>query len=472
MKRKSIIRLMLPVLLALLLLSAFGKLAHGQTPEATVAPAPTPAQPPESEPAAPEEENILEGGVPTRTPVPTATPGLIREVVSEVAQRVGLDEISVLGISAGDWIDLGVSLLLVLAGYFVGTWVIRRLLPRLVRRTSTEFDDRLLAIVGPDIRWLVVIFVLQFAVNRLTFISPELKTFLRDAIFIALLAMVIRIIFQLIKFAEDWFTEQMVQVGRKEGLTPVIKLLVMLSRVFAVVVGVTVLLSHFGIDVTLLAATLGIGGLALSLGARSLVSDLVAGITILTDQRFRIGDRVEIEAIDTWGDVIDISLRTTRIRTPDNRMVIVPNTHIVENAVVNYSYPDPIYRYQTHVGVAYGTDVESTRRVIVDTVSQLEEVLPDRPVDALLIEMGDSAMNFRVRWWMGSYVDTRRILDRVHTGIEAAFAAAGIEIPFPQRDLHLQIVPETVGQLSQAFSGSEQPESNGPTNEMGAESSR
>jgi MscS family membrane protein len=137
--------------------------------------------------------------------------------------------------------------------------------------------------------------------------------------------------------------------------------------------------------------------------------------------------------------VTDIGLRTTRIRTRDNRMVIVPNSVIGANQVVNYSYPDPRYRIETHVGIAYGTDIETARRVIVEALQTVEGVLPDKPVDALYIEMGDHAMIFRVRWWIESYVDTRRVLDQVHTTLQHALDEAGIESPLPTQNVNVQL---------------------------------
>lgn len=434
MKRKRFIYLILPIFLIAFLLSTFSHVAQAQTPEPT-----PPVEPMED---TPEEEGASEGVIPTRTPVPTATPDRLQRAVSEMAGQAGLDEISILGLPPDNWLDLLTSVLIVLVGYIVGTWLIRRLLPRLARRTPTEFDDRLLAIVGSDIRWLVALFILQFAIGRLSFISVVLKTISRDIIFLVALVIGLRIAWKLIKFAEQWFTEKASMAEREEEMTPVIKLFAILGRVFTVTIGLSILLSHFGVDITLFLATLGLSGLALSLGARDLITDLLGGITILIDRPFRIGDRIEIEAIDTWGDVEDIGLRTTRIRTRDNRMVIVPNANIASNEVINYTYPDPTYRYQTHVGVAYGTDVETVRRIIIGTVAQIEQVLSDQPVEALYVEMGDSAMIFRVRWWMDSYVDTRRILDKVHTNVQAALDGAGIEIPFPQRGLHLEITPE------------------------------
>jgi len=205
------------------------------------------------------------------------------------------------------------------------------------------------------------------------------------------------------------------------------------------VAGTTVLLAHFGINVTALTTALGLGGLAFSLAARDTIADAIAGFIILVDRPFRIGDRIEIQGVGTWGDVTDIGLRTTRIRTRDNRMVIVPNSVIGANQVINYTYPDPRYRIETHVGIGYGTDIERARQVIIDAVRHVEGVLLDRPVDALYNEMGDSAMIFRVRWWIESYIDTRRVFDRVHTALQHALDEAGIECPFPTQSVNLQM---------------------------------
>jgi small-conductance mechanosensitive channel len=229
------------------------------------------------------------------------------------------------------------------------------------------------------------------------------------------------------------------QQHRLDELDPLIVLLSRASRILLLITAITILLSHFGINITAFAAALGIGGLAISLAAQDTIRDAIAGFIILIDRPFRIGDRIEIKSVGTWGDVMEIGLRTTRIRTRDNRMVIVPNSIIGSNEVVNYSYPDPTYRIQTHVGVAYGTDIELARRIMIEAVRQVPSILPDKPVDALYIEMGDSAMIFRVRFWIESYVDARRVIDRVHTALQGAMDAAGIQSPFPSQNLYLHL---------------------------------
>lgn len=135
--------------------------------------------------------------------------------------------------------------------------------------------------------------------------------------------------------------------------------------------------------------------------------------------------------------MVSIGLRRTRIRTLDNRLVIVPNSGISNNQVVNYTYPDPRYRIQSEIGVAYGTDLRVVREVITNALQGVEGVLPDKPVDVLFLEFGDSDMILRVRWWIESYVDARRSTDRVNEAIYTALEQAGIEIPNPVMTVEL-----------------------------------
>jgi small-conductance mechanosensitive channel len=404
-----------------------------------------------AETPAPAATGVLDEVLMTRTPEPTATPGVIEQGVTELAARAGLATTTFLGLPVSDWINLGISILWVLFGYLLGTWLIRGLLPRVVRRTATEFDDRLLKAAGNDIRWLVVLLLLHFSTTRLTFVGADLKKILLDVYFVMGLAIGFRMVWRLMNLGGTWYRERAARLEREEQFDPIITLLVRLGQAFASVVGVSILLSHFGIDVVAFAAVLGIGGLALSLAAKDVVADAIEGFIILVDQPFRMGDRVEIQEVGTWGDVIEIGLRTTRIRTRDNREVIVPNSVIGANQVINYSYPDPSYRVQTHVGIGYESDLEAARRVIVDTLRQMEGVLPNEPVDALYIEMGDSARIIRVRWWIESYVNTRQMLDRVHTTVEHALDEAGIEMPFPTHSISLELAPETANRISQAL---------------------
>jgi small-conductance mechanosensitive channel len=164
---------------------------------------------------------------------------------------------------------------------------------------------------------------------------------------------------------------------------------------------------------------------------------MFAGLSIMVDQPFAVGDRVEILDINTWGDVQEIGLRSTRILTRDNRTVTVPNSIIGQGLVVNYSIPENRYRVQTHVGVAYGVDVEEARQVMIEAIRRQDWVMKDERIEALFLEFGDSALIFRIRCWINHYLETRRVLDNMNTALYNALNDAGIGIPFPQRGLHM-----------------------------------
>jgi small-conductance mechanosensitive channel len=176
---------------------------------------------------------------------------------------------------------------------------------------------------------------------------------------------------------------------------------------------------------------------------------------IMFDRPFRIGDRIEIQDLDTWGDVVDIGLRSTRIRTRDNRMVIIPNSLIGKSLVVNHSYPSTQYRIQIELGVAYDSDIEVARNTIINAVKSVEGVLQDKQVEALLLRFGDSALIFRVRWWIESYVDTRRMFDRVNTAMYKTLTEAGIKMPFPTQEVLHKIEAEDIPQFVEVFRRSE-----------------
>ena len=416
-------------------------------PSATATPTSTSA----SETPEPAETSEIENLIEERTPEPTATPGIIAREVTNLVDSAGLSRVTILGLATDDWINLGISLGVVVASYIVGTLLIRRVLPPLVKRTPYTLDDEFLKAVGPDLRWFVVLFGLDFATKRLLFISAELKTLLADVYFVIALGLSFRLAWRVIDVAAEWYRGRLEQEERLEELDPVVTLLARLARLTLIIFGLLILLSHFGINVTGFAAALGIGGLALSLAAQDTLADTISGFIILVDRPFRVGDRIEIQSIGTWGDVVEIGLRTTRIRTRDNRMVIVPNSIIGKNEVINYTFPDPRYRIQIHVGIGYGSDIEKVRNIITETVRKVDGVQPDRPVDALYVDRGDSAMIFRVRWWIESYEDTRRMFDKVNTALEKALGEAGVDMPFPTQDLNIQIDEQTSERISRAL---------------------
>lgn len=446
--------------LLLFLLNACSTAAPVQGPVSNLSPSPTLSQTQQrgtltatarSVQSTPEPTPLLGELISERTIEPTATLGALMRTIEESAAQRGVLSTNFLGIRLVDWANLFISAMIALGGYLLGTWLIKRLLPRLVKRTASEFDDALLEKVGSAVRWFVTVIILRVAMtDRLSFISERFNQTLKDIFFILTLSLIIWILWKVSDLSAEWYAEKQASLGREE-IKPVIQMVSKFIQVLTGIVGITILLSYFGVNVTSLTTALGIGGLAISLAAKDTVSDAISGIIILVDQPFRVGDRIEIQGANTWGDVTDIGLRTTRIRTRDNRMVIVPNSIIGNSQVINYTYPDPRYRIETHVYIDFYEDIEMIRQLLIDTIRQVDGVLPDEPVDALFIDMTEGPIKFRLRWWIESYADTRRMFDRVHTAIKHALDDAGIDSPVTSDNINLLVDQITTDRLARAF---------------------
>ena len=325
-----------------------------------------------------------------------------------------------------------------------GRRIITNLLNRLAKRTKTTFDDELIHRIQGQIRWFVVVLGFDIALLTLTFLSDGTKTLLANIFFLLYFLIIFSAIYISIEFFFEWYEKQQKEAEEERRMGLFLPLIHRSAIVVLIVLGIVILLDHFGVNVTGLAAILALVGLAVGLAAQDTISDMISGYIILIDQPFRVGDRIEIPNEDAWGDVVEIGTRTTRILTRDNTLVIIPNSSIAKGQVRNYSFPDPVYRLQLDIGIGYGTNIEEMRKVLGDAIRGVDGVLEDKPVDILYNEMGDSSMTIRVRWWINSFADKRRMYDKVNTAMQLAIDAAGIESPFPTQQLNVNLDSESL----------------------------
>ena len=202
-------------------------------------------------------------------------------------------------------------------------------------------------------------------------------------------------------------------------------------------VGFYIALKMVGIDLSSLAVVAGAIGVGLGFGLQNIISNFVSGLIILAERPVAIGDRVEVGEIG--GVVTRISLRSTMIVTNDNITIIVPNSDFITSRVTNWSYGDPKVRIRLPVGVAYGTDPERLRQLLVEVALEHPSVLREPAPELFFTGFGDSSLNFELGVWTAEMTaKPRRFRSDLNYAMERKLRENKIEIPFPQRDLHLR----------------------------------
>jgi len=208
------------------------------------------------------------------------------------------------------------------------------------------------------------------------------------------------------------------------------------ARYVLVVIGLGVALSTAGLDLTAALAASTVLLVGLGFGLQNVAHNFVSGLILLIEQPIRPGDFVQVG--ETFGEVEDIGLRATRVITRDQVAIFVPNSELATTQVVNHSRPTSDLRITVQVGVAYGSDVELVRRTLLGCARDTPGALAEPPPEVRFTDFGDSSLVFSLLVWIGNPSEDLRLGSALRFAIDAAFRAAGITIPFPQRDLHLR----------------------------------
>ncbi|WP_297455459.1 mechanosensitive ion channel domain-containing protein [Persephonella sp.] len=203
---------------------------------------------------------------------------------------------------------------------------------------------------------------------------------------------------------------------------------------FALVIIVLITLSAMGITWKLLIPIAGALGIGIGFGIQDIVNNFISGFILLLGKTIKRGDWISIG--DQFGKIIDIGVRTSVLRTLDNIDIIIPNSHLVSNKLINWSHTDPVVRIHIPVGVSYNSDVEKVKMTLLEVAEKAPFVLKNRPREARFVEFGDSSLNFELLVWINvKRTPIPLAKSELNYRIWYAFKEKGIEIPYPQRDI-------------------------------------
>lgn len=210
----------------------------------------------------------------------------------------------------------------------------------------------------------------------------------------------------------------------------------MISYAF-VALGLLVGLQTSGVQLGTLAVLFGAMGVGIGFGLQNIASNFVSGLILLIERPIQVGDRIQVGELH--GKVSRINIRATEILTNDNIAVIVPNTEFISQRVINWSTGGDWMRHKIPVGVAYASDVEVVRTALLEAAEAVPAVMRKPGPNVRLAAFGDSALEFELVVWTSELLHRRgEFISRVNYAIHASLARHGVEIPFPQRDLHLR----------------------------------
>ena len=204
-------------------------------------------------------------------------------------------------------------------------------------------------------------------------------------------------------------------------------------RYLILIVAMVAILGYFGIQTASFAAVLAAGGFAIGMAFQGTLSNFSAGVMLLVFRPFKVGDIISVSGIT--GAVDEIELFTTHLNTPDNRRMIVPNSEIFGSTIENVSFHG-VRRVDVAVGADYGADLDETRSVLEAAAATVQGRVEDRGVEAYLVGLGGSSVDWEARVWCDPD-DYFAVKDALTRAVKIGLDNAGISIPFPQQDVHI-----------------------------------
>ena len=197
------------------------------------------------------------------------------------------------------------------------------------------------------------------------------------------------------------------------------------------------ILKNWGVQIGPLLTSLGIAGVAIAFALQNTLGNIFGGISLIADKSIKVGDVIKLEN-NTMGTVMDVGLRSTKLKTADNELVTVPNGKLADSQILNFLHPDPSIRTIIDFGVEYGSDTNHVRKVVLDELKKVPTVLRDPEPKVVMGEMGEFALKFKALFWVSNFDQREDTRVLAAENIYKALEKNKIGIPFPTRTVYLK----------------------------------
>jgi len=332
-----------------------------------------------------------------------------------------------------DWASVVVAIGIIILSYIVAKafkFFIVNIAPHLVSQTKTTIDDEILRAIKGPLQVFIVACGVYMALASLNYLPGFIFDNLTTIFTIAFIYIGAYLLSNLTGAIINWYKND---IAPRTGSDLDESLLPFVSKAMGVTVFILATLmamSVLNIEITPLLATLGVGGIAIALAAQELLSNLFGAFAILSDRPYKIGDRIQISS-DLIGDVVEIGLRSTRLKTLDNRLIVVPNSDISKSNIINYTLPDTRVRLDITVGISYDADVDKASGILLDIAKNTTGALADPAPKVYVKGFGDFSVNLLMHVWISDFKLNLDVADHIYRETLKRFAVEKVDIPYP-----------------------------------------
>ncbi len=324
-----------------------------------------------------------------------------------------------------------IFLLFVVIGKTIAV-VLRKYLKKITEKTKTNFDDILLEKAEPSLTYMIILIGVRVVLAHLEIMTLLISRIINS--FITILAAYF-IIIVVDTFIEFWGTSWAKRT--KSGMDAMLPLIHKFSKVVLIIAGFMFIMSLWDKDVTGFVAGLGVAGIVLGFALKDSLSNIFGGISIILDRTYKVGDRIKIDSGES-GIVYDIGLRSTKIKTWDNDIIVLPNGKMANSKIQNYVQPSIRSRAVIDFSVVYGSDIKNVKDVVMKTIKKVENVIEEPEPSVAFVKMNDFSLDFKAKFWVANISQRYAAKEKATCMIYDALNKANISIPFPTRTVYLK----------------------------------
>ncbi len=341
--------------------------------------------------------------------------------------------IKLLSISDLKWVNAPIVLALYVVIAIIIDLIIRKVLIKLTKFTKSNIDDKIVMLLRKPIFYSILATGLLGALKILE-LSGNYELTSRRVIYSIVVLIWIIVIIRALKHV---ISEAIYKLSDHTGLgKDIVPLITNIAKIAVIIAGVMTLLAVWHVDITPIWASAGIASAIIALAAKDTLANFFGGISVYFDKPYKVGDYIELDQKER-GEVVEIGIRSTRIKTRDDILISIPNSIIANSKIVNESAPVEHFRVRIPIGVAYGSDIDKVETLLLSVALENDNIIEDPEPRVRFRNFGDSSLNFELLCWAKEPALRGLTIHEMNKKIYKLFAEENVTIPFPQRDLHI-----------------------------------